>query len=152
MRALSLISLFALAACPAPVTSTPDAGRAWSCTNDAASPDALSKLGCFTDYTALASTPIDANIPGARSVKVVLDQANSNALHFQNSLKYQVHYAYVSTHLSGGALPVVPSLGQFNTTEYFSPERRFILAAVSYYEGPQVFALEFSPTTPRRPR
>lgn len=145
MRALALISLLALAACPAPVTSTPDAGRAWSCTNDAASPDALSELGCFTDYTALASTPIDANIPGARSVKVVLDQADSNALHFQNSLKYQVHYAYVSTHLSGGALPVVPSLSQFNTTEYFSPERRFILAAVSYYEGPQVFALEFSP-------
>ena len=145
-RALALLSL-ALSACPAP-SAAPDAGRAWSCTRDAAdaaTPESLKELGCFTDFTALASIPIDANIPGARSTKVVLDLADSNALYFQDSLQYQVHYAFVSTHLSGGALPVVPSLSSFNTTEYFSPERRFVLAAVSYYEGPQVFALEFSP-------
>ena len=148
MRPLQTLAVLLISAgCTTTPTTTPDAGRAWACSlaEGAASPDALDELGCFADFTALSSIPIDANIPGARSTKVVLDQADSNRLHFQNSQKYQVHYAYVSTHLSGGALPVVPSLSQFNTTEYFSPERRFILAAVSYYEGPQVFALEFSP-------
>ncbi|MBL8915324.1 MAG: hypothetical protein JNM17_31765 [Archangium sp.] len=124
-----------------------DAGpsRAWECAATTASPESLRELGCLTDYTVLASVPVSASIPGARSVKVVLDTADSNALYFQNSVMYQVHYEFVSTHLSGGALPVVPALSQFNQTEYFSPDRRFILAAVSYYEGPQVFALEFSP-------
>ncbi|MFT3712746.1 MAG: PEP/pyruvate-binding domain-containing protein [Archangium sp.] len=144
------MSCFVLAACSAP-QPTSDAGvdagpsRTWDCTATTASPEYLKEVGCLTDYTALASVPVSASIPGARSVKVVLDTADSNALYFQNSVLYQVHYEFASTHLSGGALPVVPSLSSFNTTEYFSPERRFILAAVSYYEGPQVFALEFSP-------
>jgi len=51
----------------------------------------------------------------------------------------------VSANLSGGTLPVVPELGIFNTTEYSSPERRFILGAVSYYEGPKVWVYEISP-------
>ncbi|MDP1829235.1 MAG: PEP/pyruvate-binding domain-containing protein [Archangium sp.] len=145
MRRVVVVILVALAACTQrPAT---DAGVTFTCelAEGATAPDSLSKLGCFSDFTALASVPIDSNIPGARSAKVVLDQAASNALHFQNSTKYQVHYEFVSAHLSGGALPVVPSLSSFNTTEYFSPERRFILGAVSYYEGPGVFALELSP-------
>lgn len=130
------LALLALAGCTASVT--PDAGPTFTCAlaEGAAAPDSLALLGCFTDFTALAS---------ARSTKVVLDQADSNALHFQNSTKYPVHYEFVSAHLSGGTLPVVPSRSSFNTTEYFSPERRFLLGAVSYYEGPKVFALELSP-------
>lgn len=147
-RALVVFALFALTACPGPSSPSDagvDAGRAWSCTASSTTPDFLEELGCLTDYTALASVPVSASIPGARSVKVVLDQADANHLWFQNSVKYQVHYEFCSTHLSGSGRPVVPALSSFNTTEYFSPERRFILAAVSYYEGPNVFALEFSP-------
>ncbi|MFO0595276.1 MAG: PEP/pyruvate-binding domain-containing protein [Myxococcaceae bacterium] len=143
-RALSLSLLALFSACPA-TTTTPDAGRAWACTAQSADPEFLKEIGCADDYLALASVPVSASIPGARSVKVVLDQADSNALYFQDSVRYEIHYQFVSTHLSGGALPVVPSLSSFNTTEYFSPDRRFILAAVSYYEGPKVYALEFSP-------
>lgn len=155
MRALALLGVSVLAGCTTP-TSPTDAGksRAWACTATTASPESLDALGCLDDYTALSSVPVSASIPGARSVKVVLDLAaptatpsvgDEYALHFQNSVQYQVHYEFVSTHLSGGALPVVPALSSFNSTEYFSPDRRFILAAVSYYEGPKVFALEFSP-------
>lgn len=144
---IRLVPLLLLAACSAPMTST-DAGptREWTCSATSADPEYLNEVGCLDDYTGLSSVPVSASIPGARSVKVVLDlAAPTPALYFQDSVKYQVHYEFVSTHLSGGALPVVPSLSVFNTTEYFSPDRRFILAAVSYYEGPQVFALEFSP-------
>lgn len=139
----ALLSSILLVACASP--STPDSGREWDCINDGADVDALSEIGCAQDFAGLASVPVSASIPGARSVKVILDRADNDSLHFQNSVRYQVHYEYVSTHLSGGSLPLVPALSVFNTTEYFSPDRRFVLASVSYYEGPKVFALEFSP-------
>ncbi|MGK4001388.1 PEP/pyruvate-binding domain-containing protein [Sorangium sp. So ce1036] len=114
-------------------------------TSDDASTEFLKRVGCAEDFEALASEPIDASLPGARSVKVVLDQADQNALYFQNSVLYRVHYDFVSSHLSGDGLPFVPPLGEFNATEYFTPDRRFVLGAVTHYEGPDVWALEISP-------
>ena len=32
----------------------------------------------------------------------------------------------------------------FNTSEYFAPDRRFLLGAVTYYTGPGVWALEIA--------
>lgn len=107
--------------------------------------DFVQHIGCRADFDALASTPIDENLPGARSVKVVLDQLDGDALYFQNSQKFQIHYQFVSTHLSGGERPVVPQLSEFNQQEYYQPDRRFILGAVTYYEGPKVWAFELAP-------
>lgn len=107
-------------------------------------PDSLRRVQCAADFNALASAPLDTTLPGARSVKVVYDRTTGN-LYFQHSQRYPIHYRFVSSHLSGNGMPVVPSLSVFNTTEYFSPDRRFILAAVTHYEGPGVWALEFSP-------
>ena len=89
--------------------------------------------------------PLDATIPGARSVKVVLDQLDNDALYFQNSSKYKIHHQFASKHLSGPRLPLVPALAEFNRTQYTSPERRFVLGAVTYYESPKVWALEIAP-------
>jgi hypothetical protein len=108
--------------------------------------DYLRHIGCTKDFQALASDPIDATLPGARSAKVVYDTAQTDgALYFQNSVVYPIHYDFVSTHLSGGGLPLVPQLASFNTTEYYSATRRFILGAVTYYEDAGVWALELSP-------
>ncbi|MFO0607593.1 MAG: PEP/pyruvate-binding domain-containing protein [Polyangiales bacterium] len=107
-------------------------------------PDSLRRIQCNADFNALASAPLDATLPGARSVKVIYDRTNGN-LYFQNSVRYQIHYAYASRFLSGNGMPVVPTLATFNTTEYFSPDRRFVLGAVTHYEGPRVWALELSP-------
>jgi len=110
-------------------------------------PDALDEVGCTKDFEALASQPIDAAIPGARSMKVVLDMADADHLHFQNSQRFEVHYEYISADLSGGDLPVVPTLAEFNTTEYYGTveQRRFLLGAVTWYEGPQRWTLEIAP-------
>lgn len=105
----------------------------------------LEHVGCSADFQGLSSEPIDASIPGARSLKVVLDTADDNHVYFQNSVLYQVHYAFASTHLSGSGLPVVPSLAEFNNTQYYQPDRRFVLGAVTYYSGPGVWALEMAP-------
>lgn len=114
------------------------------CRIEAAVPDFTRELPCRADFDALASAPLDSRLPGARSAKVVLDQYD-DALYFQNSKRFQIHYDFVSEHLSGGDLPIVPALSSFGASEYYTPDRRFILGAVSYYEGPAVWALELSP-------
>jgi hypothetical protein len=147
----------ALLACDAKDNASPDGG-----TPDAAAPIAvhegdcvasesssstefLERIGCRKDFDLLASVPLDANLPGARSVKVVIDLADADALYFQNSQLYQIHYEFASTHLSGNGLPLVPTLSEFNKTEYYKPDRRFILGAVTYYEGAEAWVFELSP-------
>jgi hypothetical protein len=111
----------------------------------AAAPDSLARIGCRADFDALASLPLDDSIPGARSAKVVLDREDANTLHFQNSTKFRIHYEFASAKLSGDDLPLVTTLQDFNDVEYYSPDRRFMLGAITYYEGPAVWALEIAP-------
>jgi len=111
----------------------------------AAAPEYLRHLGCTADFEALASEPLSVTLSGARSTKVVLDQAADDALWFQNSVLYPVHYQFVAAHLSGGDLPLVPALVDFNASEYYSPYRRFVLGAVTRYAGPGLWALELAP-------
>ena len=80
-------------------------------------PDFLRRIGCRKDFDALASEPLDASIPGARSVKVVLDTLDGDALYFQNSKKYQIHYEFASAHLSGNGKPLV------GTADEVQPDR-----------------------------
>lgn len=122
-----------------------DDSAGWSCVIDEEDPDFSQKIGCREDYDKLSSTPVSASISGARSVKVVIDRADDNNVYFQNSVRYPIHWNFASTHLSGNGLPVVPMLGDFNVSEYYSPDRRFLLGALNYYEGPQVWAYEIAP-------
>ncbi|MCY1075012.1 PEP/pyruvate-binding domain-containing protein [Archangium lansingense] len=121
--------------------------KEWTCelAEGDPAPEFLKSLGCQGDFTVLASEPLDTSIPGARSVKVVMDRFDGDSLYFQNSQKYAIHYQFVSSHLSGQGLPIVGSLADFNQTEYYAPDRRFLLGAVTYYEGPGVWALELAP-------
>lgn len=146
------LALAALAACgddggATPVDAGPDAFQVTegACQVTGEAPDSLATITCRDDFDVLASTPIDVTLPGARSTKVVLDQADGDKLYFQNSTRFEIHYDFVSTHLSGNGLPIVGTLADFNSTQYFSPDRRFILAAVTYYEQPQRWVLELSP-------
>jgi len=119
----------------------------WNCVIQDSDPDCSHKIGCNADFMALASEPLDASIPGAISAKTVIDLSEEGApLYFQNSKTYKVHYDFVSNNLSAGnGKPPVPSLPEFNATEYYSPNRRFILGAITYYEGPKVWTYEIAP-------
>ncbi len=112
--------------------------------DDVEAPDYLLEIGCTDDFELLASEPLDASIPGARSVKVVLDQENGNRLYFQNSQRYLIHHDFAFEVLNTAENPV-PDRASFNITEYFDSERRFILGAVTHYEGPDRWALELAP-------
>ncbi len=108
--------------------------------------DFVRDVGCLGDFQALASVPLDASIPGARSVKFVVDTDFGDELYFQNSQKYQIHYEFASEHLSvAQGFSPVGSLAEFNSEQYTSNLRRFILGAVTHYEGPDIWAFELSP-------
>lgn len=119
--------------------------KKWSCVIDSEDPDFSKAIGCEADFRTLASEPLDASIPGAISGKTVIDLADPDEpLYFQNSKKYQIHWDFTSANLSGNGLPVVPDLGTF-AAQYTSAERRFILGAITYYEGPGIYAYEIAP-------
>jgi hypothetical protein len=108
--------------------------------------DYAETLGCKANFEALASDPVDVSVPGARSMKFVIDQADGDALYFMNSNKYPIHWDFASKLLStANGKPPVGMLADFNQTEYYSPERRFLLGAITHYEGPDVWTLELSP-------
>jgi len=150
---LALMCMLAVSVgCDGSDDAMPDAGDArvvvqeGACEHDGdQAPEFLTRIGCRADFDALASLPLDTSIPGARSVKVVLDQADGDALYFQNSVEYPVHWDFASTHLSGGELPYVSDFDEFTVSEYFVPDRRFVLGAITYYEGPDAFTLEMAP-------
>ncbi|HJN72850.1 MAG TPA: PEP/pyruvate-binding domain-containing protein [Myxococcota bacterium] len=133
--------LWALVSCNGEM---PDEG--WECIHSGDErPAFLQQLGCEADFDALAAAPLDASIPGARSTKTVVDRADDDSLYFQDSERYQIHWEFAFEHLSGDGLPIVDELGAFNETEYTSPERRFVLGALTIYEEPNVWAWEVSP-------
>jgi len=146
-----------LAACSSskPADETTDDVKEEACAivDKTATTNYLQHIGCKADFDALASVPLDATIPGARSAKVVLDQLDAtypNELYVQNSGLYQIHYQFASKFLSGKGpkgqtLPTVSSIADFSDTEYYRTTRRFVLGAITYYEGPKIWALEIAP-------
>ncbi len=125
----------------------PDAAPAPACVlaPDDTDPDFTPEIGCETDYVAVAAPPLVAGLPGVLSAKTVIDRLDENHLYFQNSRRYPIHWDFASTHLSGNGLPLVAPLRQFNEAEYYTPDRRFVLGALNYYEGPDVWAYEIAP-------
>jgi hypothetical protein len=75
-----------------------------------------------------------------------MDLLDNNALYFQNSQKFEIHYDFAKAHLSGSGDKFIGTLPDFNP-QYTAPEatRRFLLGAVTYYEEPKVWALEIAP-------
>ncbi|MBI4807219.1 MAG: hypothetical protein HY795_18550 [Desulfovibrio sp.] len=140
----AVASLLGVAACATEAEPSGVVEQVCQIATTATAPESLEIVGCYSDFQALASAKLDTSIPGARSVKVVYDRTDGQ-LYFQNSLKYQIHYDFAKAHLSGRDLPLVSALSEFNQSEYFSPERRFILGAVTHYEGPHIWAVELAP-------
>jgi pyruvate, water dikinase len=143
---LALLLTLACGQDPSPAADPPAPMRPEQCViaGDGA-PDFTHQIGCQTDFDRLASAPLDISIPGARSTKFVIDTLDEDRLYFQNSTRYAIHWEFASRHLSGMGRRIVPGLTSFNMTEYYAPARRFILGAVTYYQGPKVWALELAP-------
>jgi hypothetical protein len=144
MLGMATVALFMLCSDNPADTDTPDVVRQWTCTINGEAPDFLTSYGCKADFEVMASAPLSEKVPGALSAKTVIDRDDpGQTLYFQNSKKFKIHYDFASTHLSGD-YGFVPPLGQFNATQYSTSGRRFILGAVTYYEGPNVWCYELA--------
>ncbi|MBL4682941.1 MAG: hypothetical protein JKY37_00005, partial [Nannocystaceae bacterium] len=106
--------------------------------------DYSQKIGCRADYDRLAAKPLSSAKSGAVSAKTVFDTIDEQ-FYIQNSTKYPIHWDFAFANLSGAGRPIVPQLADFNQSEYYTPDRRFILGAITYYEGPEVWTYEISP-------
>lgn len=115
----------------------------WACTNTEEAPPFLAQVGCIEDFEAIASLPLDASIPGAISAKTVVDLLDGDTLYFMNSQTYPLHEMFVENNLVPPFHPI-PLTGEF-IEQYTSPNRRFVLGAITYYEEPDVWAYEIAP-------
>jgi hypothetical protein len=97
-----------------------------------------SELHCEDELRAQAALPLDASLPGAITVKTVIDRANGDAVYFQDTEAFPLHSRFATEQL--GWPPGAPFVEQ-----YFTPSRRFLLGAITYYEDPDVFAYELAP-------
>src|SRR5262249_42453118 len=143
---VGLAAVLALVACGSPSSNANSGPTEWPCEvpNPAQPPDYLKKTGCTADFQSVASEPLDASLPGARSGKVILDLRDNDTVYFQNSNKYEIHYLFAREYLNTNR--DITTIDTFNP-EYTAPlnQRRFLLGAVTYYEGPKVWALEIAP-------
>jgi pyruvate, water dikinase len=140
------LSMAVLVACGDPTTPTPSTTPLPEvCLFEGDAPGFTLQVGCEADFQALASRPLNTSIPGARSVKVLVDRASDDTLYFMNTTRYPRHFDFAAAELSGDPLPPVVDIALFNQTEYRSPNRRFLLGAVTYYEAPAVWAYEIAP-------
>lgn len=141
--ALGLAAALFAVSCDRSSTTAP---KDWECAiAEGETPASTNTIGCREDFTALASPPLDASLPGALSLKTVVDREDGDKLYFQDSKEYPFHWDFTSAKLSGNGKPIVPSKSSFNTTEYTSANRRFILGALTHYEGPGIWAYEIAP-------
>ena len=108
-------------------------------------PDYTVAMGCQADFDVLAARPLDASIPGAVSVKVLVDRADGDALYYINTNAHPRHFDFATDFLSAEPLPPVLDIALFNQTEYRSPDRRFVLGAVTYYDAAAIWAFELAP-------
>lgn len=142
---LPLLTLVLASACDRPSVASAQGDSGWACLSAEAAPDYLQGLGCWDDFAALASPPLDATIPGAQSSKTLVDRSDGDALYFTNAALYPYHWDFASALLSGSGLPIVGDQSSFNTTQYYTPDRRFLLGAVTRYEEADVWAYEIAP-------
>jgi hypothetical protein len=139
---LALAALVAAVGC----SESEAPSRQWACGLAGDAPDFAPQIGCEADFESLASEPLVATLPGARSVKTSIDRDADNALSFQNSTRFPIHWDFLSANRSvAQGLPRVPTLAEFNQSEYYSPSRRFLLGALTHYEGPDRWVYEISP-------
>ncbi len=97
-----------------------------------------SQLRCEDELHAQAARPLDAALPGAITVKTIIDRAADDAVHFIDTAAYPLHSRFAVEHL--GWPPGAPFVEQ-----YVTPSRRFLLGSITYYDEPDVFAYELAP-------
>ena len=91
-------------------------------------PPSLSQISCREEFDLLATRPLDSSLPGAFTIKTIIDQAQDDAVYFLDTERYPIHQRFAVEHL--GWPP-----GQPFVTEYLYPQRRFLLGSLTLFTG-----------------
>jgi hypothetical protein len=127
--------LLALAACTDPATCALAPGE---------TAVAVDRLGCPTDFAALATAKDDSVFAHTETVLVIIDREDGDALHFIDSERYALHYDYASAHLNLPGKTAVGSLADFNILNYRRPNRRFVLGKLVAYVDQDLLTYELA--------
>jgi hypothetical protein len=98
----------------------------------------IASVDCQQEFDLHASRPLDSSLPGAFTIKTVIDRADGDAVHFLDTVSYPLHSQFAIDHL--GWPPSQPFIG-----EYLFPQRRFLLGSVTYFAEPDVWTYEMAP-------
>ena len=96
------------------------------------------RLVCAAEFEAQADRPFDESLPGALTMKTIVDRADGDKPWLLDTAVYPLHRLFAVAFL--GYPP-----GQPFINEYFAPGRRFLLGAITYYEEPDVWTYEMAP-------
>ena len=96
------------------------------------------ELSCEAELRAQATRPLDAALPGAITIKTIVDRAQDDRVTFQDTAAYPVHSRFAIEQL--GWPPGAPFVDQ-----YYAPSRRFLLGSITYYAEPDAFVYELAP-------
>lgn len=94
------------------------------------------ELRCEAEFRAQAARPLDSSLPGAYTVKTIVDL--EDVPYFLDTNTYPVHAAFAVDHL--GWPP-----GLSFTTNYYDPSRRFLLGSITRFDDAGVWAYELAP-------
>lgn len=130
--------LLTLLAVLAPVLGSAACGEAEAPPCETARAPSRASLGCLAAFQAQAARPLSTALPGAYTVKTMIDQADSDRVHFQDTTAYPLHRAFAVAQLG------YPRDQPF-VDEYFLPERRLLLGAITHYEDADLWAYELAP-------
>ncbi|HVV86856.1 MAG TPA: PEP/pyruvate-binding domain-containing protein [Kofleriaceae bacterium] len=134
----------ALVALAAPVALCALAALAGACGDDPVCDTSgvrkpgVNRLVCEAEFEAEAARPFDESVPGALTIKTLVDRADHFKPWMVDTEIYPLHRLFAVDQL--GWPPGTPFLD-----EYFSPGRRFILGAITYYQEPDIWAYEPEP-------
>ncbi len=108
------------------------------CDGDARTLPFRQRLRCAPEFYAQAARPLDSSLPGAWTVKTIVDQADGNAPYFLDTNTYPMHREFAVKYLN------FPPTAPF-VNEYYYPQRRFLLGSITYYQEPDVWVYELAP-------
>jgi hypothetical protein len=97
----------------------------------------------------MASAPLEANIPGVRAMKFVIDRMSVSDeypyghVYFQNSKRYGVHSEFINANKAKLGIKS-DTTSDFEYNYYGGDDRLFLLGSISYYEGPGVWAVDLA--------
>jgi pyruvate, water dikinase len=120
------------------VAACSDGGRGLGpCEPDGDEP-ALAEISCREEFDRLAARPLDSSLPGAFTIKTMIDRADGDEPYFLDTVTYPIHVSFAVDHL--GWPP-----GQPFVNEYLSPGRRFLLGSITYFDEAELWTYELAP-------